>query len=62
MIITNKQNNVEQKYELYWSGHAVKKQHGVGIAIKVDEGIEIEEFIPIIVANVLLHGCLLRVF
>ena len=60
-IITNKQNNVEQKCELYWSGHAAKRQHGVGISIKVDNGIEIEEIITvsarIIVANVLLYGC-----
>ena len=55
MIVTNKQNTVEGKYELYWSGHAVKNHHGVGILIKVDKGIEIEEIIPvsarIIVAN-----------
>ena len=64
-VITNKQNNVEQKYELCWSGHAAKRQHGVGIAIKVDEGIETEEITlvgsRIIVANVLLYGCSLRV-
>ena len=57
-------NNVEQKYDLYWSGHAAKRQHGVGIAIKVDEGIEIEKITPvsarIIVANLLLYGCSLR--
>ena len=64
-IITNKQNNFEQKYKLYWSGNAAKRQLGVGIAIKVDKGIEIEEIIPvsarIIVAHVLLYGCSLRV-
>ena len=43
MIITNTQNNFEQKYKLYWSGHAAKKQDGVGIAIEVDKGIGIEE-------------------
>ena len=63
--ITSKQNNVDHKYELYWSGHATKRHHGVGIAIKVEKGIEIEEIIPvnarIIVANVLLYGCSLRV-
>ena len=65
VIITNKQNNLEQKYELYWSGHAAKIQHGVGITIKVDKGIEIEEIISvsarIIVANVSLYRCSLRV-
>ena len=48
-----------------WSGHATKRQHEVGIAIKVDKGIEIEEIIlvsaRVIVANVLLYGCSLRV-
>ena len=66
MIITNKQNNVEQKYELCWSSHAAKRQHGVRIAIKIDKDIEIEEIIPvnarIIVANVVLYECSLRVF
>ena len=42
-----------------------KRQRGVSIAIKVDEGIEIEEITPvsarIIVANVLLYGCSLQV-
>ena len=61
VIITNKQNNFEEKYELYWSGYAVKKQHGVGITIKVRYW---EEIIPvsarIIVANALLYGCSLR--
>ena len=60
--ITNKQKNVEQKCEFCWSGHAAKRQHGVG---KVDKGIKIEEIIPvsarIIVANVLLYGCSQRV-
>ena len=65
MIITNKQNNVEQIYNLYWSTHAAKKQHGKSITVKVDKGIEIEEVIPVnaryIVANVLLYGCSLQV-
>ena len=60
-IIANKQNNFEQKYKLYWSAHAAKSQHGVGIAIKVDKGIKIEETISvsarIIVANILLYRC-----
>ena len=50
------QNNV------YWSGHAAKR---VCIAIKADKGIEIEKIVQvsarIIVANVLLYGCSLRV-
>ena len=25
VIITNKQNNVQQKYELYWSEHAARR-------------------------------------
>ena len=65
MIVTNKQNNVERKYELYWPGHAAKRQHEVSIAIKVEIGIDIEEIIPvsarIILANVLLYGWSLRV-
>ena len=65
VIITNKQNNLERKHKLYWSGHAAKRQHDVGITIKVDKGIEIEKIIPmsarIIVANVLLYGRSLRV-
>ena len=64
-IITNQQDSVEQKYEFCWSGLAVKRQHGVGIAIKVDKDFEIDEIISvsarIIVANVLLYGCSLLV-
>ena len=49
VVITNKQNNVER----------------VCIAIKADKGIEIEKIVQvsarIIVANVLLYGCFLRV-
>ena len=65
MIITNTQNNLEQKYKLYWSGHAAKKQNGVGIAIEVDQGIGIEEIMTVsarsIATNVLLYGCNVRV-
>ena len=65
MIITNTQNNFEQKYKLYWSGDAAKKQDGVDIAIEVDKAIGIEEIITvsvrIIVANVLSYGCNVRV-
>ena len=65
MIVTNKQNNVEQKYQLYWSGHGAKRQHGVSVAIKVDKSIEIDEIIPVsarvIIANLLLYESSLRV-
>ena len=52
-------------FSLLSSYHTAKRQNGVGIAVEVDEGIEIEE-IPmvsarIVVANVLLYGCSLRV-
>ena len=40
-------NNLDQKYELYWSDHSTKRYHGVGYAIKVEKGIEIEEVSPI---------------
>ncbi|XP_066925162.1 uncharacterized protein [Clytia hemisphaerica] len=29
-------NELNEKYEVYWSGYATKRIHGVGIAIKVD--------------------------
>ena len=49
-------NNNNIKYELYWSGYSTKRQHGIAIAIKVENGVEIEEVLPvsprIIVANV----------
>ena len=65
MIVTNKQNNFEQKYQLYWSGHGAKRQHGVSVAIKVDKSIEIDEIIPVsarvIIANLLLYESSLRV-
>ena len=63
--INTKLNGINFKYELYWSGHATKRQHGVGIAIKIENGIEIEEIIPvnprIITANVIIRGCSLRI-
>ena len=43
VIITEKHNNTEQKFEVYWSGHSSKRHHGVGIAIKLDPCIEIQE-------------------
>ena len=65
VIISKKIEDVEQKYELYWSGHSVKRQQGVGIAIKIENGIDIEDVVSInpriIVANLSLHGCSLRI-
>ena len=65
VIIAKKKSNVDRKHKLCWSDHVAKRQQRVGIAIKVDKGIEIEEIIPvrgkIIVANVLLYGCSLQV-
>jgi len=55
----------DQKYGFYWSGPSLKRIHGVGIAIKVDNEIEMEEVRNvndrIIVVDVGLHGCLLRI-
>ena len=45
-IDTNMNNN-NIKYELYWSGYSTKRQHGVAIAIKVENGVEIEEVLPV---------------
>ena len=65
VTISNTLNNVKHKYEVYWSGHVVKRQHGVGIAIKVDQGIEINEVTSvsarIIVADISIYGCSLRI-
>ena len=65
VAITDKQNNIEQKFEIHWSGHSSKRHHGVVIAIKVESGIEIQEIIPvsarIIVADLLLYGCSIRI-
>ena len=62
---TNTNDNIVQKYELYWSGHTTKRYHGVGIAIKVDKYIEVEEIIPVnartIIANLSVYGCSLKV-
>ena len=58
-------NDKNFKYELYWSGYSTKRQHGVAIAIKVENGVKIEEVLPvsprIIVANVTVRGCSLRI-
>jgi len=44
VAVTNKRNDVEQKHELFWSGHSIKRQH-VGIATKVSKDIEIKEVV-----------------
>ena len=60
---TVKCNNT--KYEIYWSGHSLKRQHGVGFAIKVDPNVEIVqvEYVDarIIVLQAKVYGCLLKV-
>ena len=52
-------------YEVHWSGYTVKRQHGVGIAIRVDKGIDVVEVTPvsarIIVLDVVIYGCSLRI-
>ena len=37
----------DDKYEFHWSGHARKREAGVGIAIKITPGLEIGEIKPI---------------
>ncbi|XP_066914954.1 uncharacterized protein [Clytia hemisphaerica] len=53
------------KYEIYWSGHSLKRQHGVGFVIKVDPNVEIVqvEYVDarIIVLQTKVYGCLLKV-
>ena len=60
--VTVENNN---KYEVYWSGNTLKKQHGVGIVVKVNPLIEINEIVQInariIVLDVKVNGCLMRI-
>ena len=60
-----KLQELDKKYEVYWSGHSSKRQHGVGIVIKVDNNIIIEEIkcinARIIVADINLYGCSIRI-
>ena len=60
-----KVNNATNNYEVYWSGYAQKRIHGVGIVVKVDPNIEASNIIyvnsRIIVAEITLHGCLLKI-
>ena len=55
----------DKKYEFYWSGPSLKHIHGVGIAIKADKNIVIEEIrnmnARIIVADIIVYGCSLRI-
>ena len=64
-LVESKIGDVIEKYEIHWSGNAVKRQHGVGVAILVDNNIDIIEVIPvnarIIVLKVVVHGCLLKI-
>ena len=64
-IIKTEVDGIMSKYEVYWSGNTVKRQHGVGIAVKVENGIDIVEVTPvnarIIVLDIVVYGCALRV-
>ena len=55
----------DKKYEFYLSGPSLKRFHGVGIAIKADKNIVIEEIrninARIIVADIIVYGCSLRI-
>ena len=57
--------DISNQYEVHWSGHAMKRQHGVGIAVLIDDAIDITEVIPvsarIIVLDVVVNGCSIRV-
>ena len=54
-----------QNYEIYWSGLSLKRIHGVGITVKVDKDIIVEEIkninARIIVADVNVYGCSVRI-
>ena len=64
-VIESEIDDHKARYELFWSGYVHKRLHGVGIAVKVDKNIEIIEIIPvnarIIVADVIVFGCSIRV-
>ena len=57
--------DIRNQFEGYWSGHAMKRQYGVGIAVLIDDAIDITEVIPvsarIIVLDVVVKGCSMRV-
>lgn len=58
-------DNNTTKYEVYWSGNLLKRQHGVGVVVKVDPNIEITQVNPvnsrIIVLDTRVYGCSLRI-
>jgi len=58
-------NGTTNQYEVYWSGYARKRIHGVGLVVKVDPNIEVNDIIyvtsRIIVADITLYGCKLKV-
>ena len=64
-LIKTCRNGINNKYEIYWSGLSTKRQHGVGIVIKVNPNVQIIEVISvnsrIIVVDVIVHGCSLRI-
>ena len=58
-------SDTRNQYEVYWSGNQTKRQHGVGLVIKVDPNIDIVEVTPVnsrlIVLDVNIYGCCLRI-
>ena len=64
-LIQTSNNDTTTKYEVHWSGRTNKRQHGVGIVIKVDPAIEIVEITPvisrIIAADIIVRGCSLKI-
>ena len=63
--ISSTVNDLTNKFEVHRSGNVRKRIHGVGIVIKVDLNIEVNEVIfvnsRIIVADVIIYGCSLKV-
>ncbi|XP_066928505.1 uncharacterized protein [Clytia hemisphaerica] len=58
-------NEKTTKYEIYWKGHISKRIHGVGIAVKIDPGIDIKDIkyisARIISMDVIVYGCSLKI-
>ena len=52
------------KYDIHWSGHSLKRQHGVGFVVKVDPNVELVEVeyldSRIVVLHARVYGCLLK--
>ena len=63
-LVDVRANDTSVKYEVYWSGNKLKRQHGVGIAVKYSPRVEIIEVLPIsariIALDVVFNGCELR--